>query len=88
MARFDACGSGRGSEEDHPGYVSPTYGQKACGTTPRCGGSGIRAMTEALFPQLAKGGIHIATVTVAKSVSPGSSAAKEVADELSKGEGQ
>ena len=39
-------------------------------------------MTEALFPQLAEGGIHIATVTVAKSVSPGSSAAKEVADEF------
>jgi short-subunit dehydrogenase len=46
------------------------------------GKAGIRAMTEALFPQLAKGGIHIATVTVAKSVSPGSSAAKEVADEF------
>jgi hypothetical protein len=41
MARFDACGSGRGSEEDHPGYVSPTYGEKACGTKPRCGRSGI-----------------------------------------------
>ena len=46
------------------------------------GKAGIRAVTEALFPQLAKGGIHIATVTVAKSVSPGSSAAKEVADEF------
>jgi short-subunit dehydrogenase len=46
------------------------------------GKAGIRAMTEALFPQLAKGGIHIATVTVAKSVSPGSSAAQEVADEF------
>jgi short-subunit dehydrogenase len=46
------------------------------------GKAGIRAMTEALFPPLAKGGIHIATVTVAKSVTPGSSAAKEVADEF------
>ena len=46
------------------------------------GKAGIRAMTEALFPQLAKRGIHIATVTVAKSVSPGSSDAKQVADEF------
>ena len=46
------------------------------------GKAGIRAMTEALFPQLARGGIHIATVTVAKSVSPSSSAAKEVADDF------
>jgi short-subunit dehydrogenase len=46
------------------------------------GKAGIRAMTEALFPQLAKSGIHIATVTVAKSVSPGSSDAKQVADEF------
>src|ERR1700732_991062 len=46
------------------------------------GKAGIRAMTEALFPQLAKRGIHIATVTVAKSVSPGSSDAKEVAAEF------
>jgi short-subunit dehydrogenase len=46
------------------------------------GKAGIRAMTEALFPQLAKGGVHIATVTVAKSVSPGSSDAKQVADEF------
>jgi len=46
------------------------------------GKAGIRAMTEALFPQLAKRGIHIATVTVAKSVSPGSSDAKQVAAEF------
>jgi short-subunit dehydrogenase len=46
------------------------------------GKAGIRAMTEALFPQLAKVGIHIATVTVAKSISPGSSAAKEVAEDF------
>ena len=46
------------------------------------GKAGIRAMTEALFPQLANRGIHIATVTVAKSVSPGSSDAKQVADEF------
>jgi short-subunit dehydrogenase len=46
------------------------------------GKAGVRAMTEALFPQLAKRGIHIATVTVAKSVSPGSSDAKQVADEF------
>jgi hypothetical protein len=40
------------------------------------GKAGIRAMTEALFPQLAK------TVTVAKSVRPGSSDAKQVAAEF------
>ena len=34
------------------------------------GKAGVRAMTEALFPQVAKRGIHIATVTMAKSVSP------------------
>jgi short-subunit dehydrogenase len=36
------------------------------------GKAGIRAMAEALFPELAKSGIHIATVTVAKVVSAGS----------------
>ena len=46
------------------------------------GKAGVRAMTEALFPQLAERGIHVATVTVAKSISPGSSDAKQVADEF------
>src|SRR5258707_13672177 len=46
------------------------------------GKASIRAMTEALFPQLAKRGIHIATLTLAKSVSASSSHAKQVADEF------
>lgn len=44
------------------------------------GKAGIRSMAEALFPELAKSGIHIATVTVAKVVSAGSSDAEAAAE--------
>jgi short-subunit dehydrogenase len=44
------------------------------------GKAGIRAMAEGLFPELAKSGIHIATVTVAKNVSAGSQAAEAAAE--------
>ena len=44
------------------------------------GKAGIRAIALALFAQLKERGIHVATVTVAKLVSPQSSEADEVAD--------
>ena len=44
------------------------------------GKAGIRCMVEALFPQLAAQGIHIATLTVMRVVSPGSEDAMEAAE--------
>lgn len=44
------------------------------------GKAGIRSMAEALFPVMAESGIHIATVTVAKVVSAGSSDAEAAAE--------
>ena len=38
------------------------------------GKAGLRSMTEALFPEFAKFGVHVATVTIEKCVSPGAAA--------------
>jgi short-subunit dehydrogenase len=44
------------------------------------GKAGIRCITQALFPQLSAHGIHIATLTVTKPVSPGSGDANAAAE--------
>lgn len=44
------------------------------------GKAGIRSMTEALFPELAKSGIHIATLTVLKIVNAASEDSKAAAE--------
>ena len=44
------------------------------------GKAGARAIALALFPALKERGVHVATVTVAKLVSPNSRQSQEVAD--------
>jgi NAD(P)-dependent dehydrogenase (short-subunit alcohol dehydrogenase family) len=46
------------------------------------GKAGLRAMAQALFEPLRQSGIHIATVTVSQLVSPGSDAARAIAEQF------
>lgn len=55
----------------HPDYLSLSIGK-----------AGIRALAQGLFESLKEKGIHVATVTVAGFVDPGSKDAKAVAEEF------
>ena len=51
--------------------------------SPACAGkAGIRALAHGLFESLKDKGVHIATVTVAAFVNPGSNAAETVAEQF------
>jgi short-subunit dehydrogenase len=60
--------------EPNPDYLSLSIGK-----------AGIRAMAHGLFEYLKKKGIHVATVTVATLVSPGSEDADAVAEYFGQG---
>ena len=62
---------GRLALHPHPDYLSLSIGK-----------AGIRALAFGLFETLKAKGIHIATVTVATSVNPGSGEAKAVAEQF------
>jgi short-subunit dehydrogenase len=55
----------------HPDYLSLSIGK-----------AGIRALAQGLFESLKEKGIHVATVTVAGFVSPGSKEVDTVADQF------